>query len=96
MRHILLVFSILAALLICGCASSSEKQEGPRRQDEDPAIAKAREEWKKFTAKQQEEERNRHDLYSLQNDKDRVFPWREGRRSEGLHEKQDKSVFSLW
>ena len=95
MRHILLVFTILTALLICGCASS-EKQEEPRQQDEDPALAKARAEWKKFVEKKQEEERNRHDLYSLQNDKDRVFPWREGRRSERLHERRDQSVFSLW
>ena len=95
MKHFLLFFSILTALIFCGCASA-EKQNTQQKQEEDPAIAKAREEWKKFVEQKKEEERNRHDLYSLQNDKDRVFPWREGRRSEGLHEKQDKSVFSLW
>lgn len=96
MRHILLVFSILTALLICGCASTESKKEPQQREDEDPALAKARAEWKKFVEKKKEEERDRHDLYSLQNDKDRVFPWREGRRSERLHERQDKSIFSLW
>jgi len=95
MKHFLLFSFILTALMFCGCASS-EKPPAQPQQEEDPVIAKAKEEWKNFVAKKQEEERNRHDLNTLQNDRDRVFPWREGRRSERLHERRDSSIFSLW
>lgn len=95
MKHFFLTFAILSVLLFCGCESADPQQEAPK-QREDPALVKAREEWKKFVREHEEEERRRHDLNTLQNDKDRVFPWREGRRSEGLHERKDTSVFSLW
>ena len=96
MKHFFLISAVLSVLLICGCESSKPQQAAPQ-QKEDPAIVKAREEWKNFVRKHEEKERNRHDLNSLQNDRDPVFPWRdEGRRSEGLHERRDSSVFSLW
>lgn len=95
MKYFLPACVVLAAVLFCGCAST-EPQQKPRQEEEDPAVRKAREEWKKLVAEQREEERRRHDVNTLQNDKDRVFPWREGRRSERMHERGDSSVFSLW
>ena len=95
MKHFFVTFAILSVLLFCGCESADPQQEAPK-QREDPALVKAREESKKFVREHEEEERRRHDLNTLQNDKDRVFPWREGRRSESLHERRDSSVFSLW
>lgn len=95
MKHFFLIFTVLSVLLICGCESADPQQAAPE-QKEDPAITKAKKEWKEFVKKHEEEERRRHDVTTLQNDKDRVFPWREGRRSERLHERKDTSVFSLW
>lgn len=95
MKLFFLIFAVLSVLLFCGCESADPQQTAPA-QKEDPALAKAREEWKQFVKKHEEEERRRHDVNTLQNDRDRVFPWREGRRSESLHERRDSSVFSLW
>jgi len=95
MKHFLLIsFLFAAALLFCGCASSEPQAEAPEQKD--PVMEKAKEDWKKFIAAQKEEDRNRHDLNTLNNDRERVFPWREGRRSEGIHDRRDSSVFSLW
>ena len=95
MKHFFLIFAVLSVFLICGCESADPQQAAPKPK-EDPALTKAREEWKKFVKEHEEKERRRHDLNTLQNDNDRVFPWREGRRSERLHERRDTSVFSLW
>ena len=75
MKHFFLTLAILSVLLFCGCESADPQQEAPN-QKEDPALLKAKEEWKKFVREHEEEERRRHDLNTLQNDKDRVFPWR--------------------
>ncbi len=92
---------LCAALFLCSCSSTKDgkKEEVAKPpQEENPALRKAREEWKKFVAEREAEERRRHDMTSMQNDNMKVFPWRSGsgRRSEQLHEQSDNSVFKLW
>ena len=92
---------LCAALFLCSCSSTKDgkKEEVAKpAEEENPAVRKARAEWKKFVEEREAEERRRHDMTSMQNDNMKVFPWRSGseRRSEKLHEQNNNSVFKLW
>ena len=97
-RCLILLFPVLLFLL-AGCASTGK--DGAEK-GKTPPSAKAEEQrktestWRKFMAKQEEEERRFHRMDSTQLDNFQVYPWREGdrRRSEKLHENRDKSVFT--
>jgi len=98
-RLVLFALAAASAVLFAACASTEpEKKKEPELPKEDPVIAKAKAEWREFVQKKEREERDRHDLNTLQNDKMKVFPWRDTgeRRSENLHERKNKSIFSLW
>lgn len=81
---------LLYALLLAGCASTDSAKKPPKRED-----VSTESDWKKFMAKQQEEDKRFHRMDSRQLDNYQVFPWRDGgRRSETIYENRNKSVFT--
>ena len=81
---------LLYALLLAGCASTDSAIKPPKREDVSTESG-----WKKFMAKQQEEDKRFHRMDSRQLDNYQVFPWRDGgRRSETIYENRNKSVFT--
>ena len=81
---------LLSALLLAGCTSTGSAKKPPKREDVSTESG-----WKKFMAKQEEEDKRFHRMDSRQLDKYQVFPWREGgRRSETIYENRNKSVFT--
>lgn len=81
---------LLYALLLAGCASTDSAKKPPKREDVSTERG-----WKKFMAKQQEEDKRFHRMDSRQLDNYQVFPWRDGgRRSETIYENRNKSVFT--
>lgn len=81
---------LLYALLLAGCASTDSAKKPPKREDVSTESS-----WKKFMAKQQEEDKRFHRMDSRQLDNYQVFPWRDGgRRSETIYENRNKSVFT--
>lgn len=81
---------LLSALLLAGCSSTDSAKKPPKREDVSTESG-----WKKFMAKQKEEDKRFHRMDSRQLDNYQVFPWREGgRRSETIYENRNKSVFT--